>query len=242
MFRINIIRVILLLAAASLLAGCASQQPLFKANRIEERGEDIPEETINCVNTYAEFIRQEGDLFLFYVEIESNSKGILEIYPTDIHMEIVEDIEDPEMKYIERHYALDPVAEVMAIDQMMHEEEKRHEGATTENVVFGVMNVFVDLASEREDKGAAVIGDIFETGINQANEESYHNDVKEDMKASKEFWKNDVLNETDLYPDEIIGGLVYIPFSRTARLFKVVIPVCESPESHLFKQVKITEE
>lgn len=242
MFKVRIEQIILFFAAAILLVGCGSAPPIFKANKLEEiQTENNEIDTMQCVSTYIEFIQQEGDLFLFYVEIESNSEEILEIYPTDIHMEIVKDLEDPEMKYIERHYAMDPVAQVMEIDRMMHEEEKRHEGATTENVVFGVMNVFVDLASEREDKGPAVIGDIFETGINQANEETYHSDVKEDLKASKEFWKNEVLNETDLYPDEVIGGLVYLPFSKTARLFKVVIPVCESPESHLFKQVQIND-
>ena len=129
----------------------------------------------------------------------------------------------------------------MAIDQMVIEEEQRHDVATTENIVFGVLNVFTDIASDRENKGVAVIEDVVETGINQVNEESYHSDTEEDLKASKEFWKNDVLNESVLYPGDIIGGLVYLPFSKTAKLFKVIAPVCDSPESNLFKQVQINK-
>jgi len=241
MFKPNIKSVIFLLAATGLLVGCASEKTLFKANRVEEISEDIPEETTSCVNTYAEFIRQEGDLFLFYVEIESRSEDTLEIYPTDIHLEVVEDTEDPEMKYIERHYALNPVEEIQAIEGMMNEEEKRHESATTENVVFGALNVFVNLASDREDKGSAVIEGVVGAVGNQVNEETYHKESEEDLKASKEFWKTEVLNQSELYPDEAIGGLVYFPFSKTARLFKVVIPFCKSPESHLFKQIQYIE-
>jgi hypothetical protein len=225
-----------------LLAGCASQPPLFNAHKLEKAQEILTEEeSTQCTNTYVEFIRQEGDLFLFYVEIENNSEDVLDVYPTDIHLEVVEDTQDPEMKYIERHYALDPVEEIMTIDEMMNDEEKRHENATTENVVFGALNVFVDLASDREDKGSAVIEDIVGTVGNQVNEEAYHEEVGDDLKESKEFWKNEVLNQSDLYPDEVIGGLVYLPFSKTAKLFKVVIPVCDSPESSLFKQVQINK-
>jgi hypothetical protein len=240
MFRLKITGMIFLLVAAFLLAGCASQPPIFNAQKLEEpQGYFTEEETIQCAKSKIEFIRQEGDLFLFYVEVESNAEDVLIIDPTEIYLEVVEDIDNQDKIYSERYFALDPEIEIMAINRMMREEEGRHDGATAGNIIFGVLNVVTDLASEREDKGEAVIGDVVEAGMSQVNEETYHSNTKEDLEASKDFWKNEVLNESVLNPGDTIGGLVYLPFSNTAKLFKVIIPVCNPPESHLYRQVQI---
>jgi len=233
---------ILLLASVLLLAGCASQPPIFKAQKLEEpQGYFTEEETIQCAKSKIEFIIQDGDLFLFYVEVESNSDDVLAIYPTEIYLEVVEDIDNQGKLYTERYFALDPEREIMAINQMIKEEDGRHDVATAENVIFGVVSIIADLSSEREDKGAAVITDVFETGINQVSEETYHSNAEEDLEASKDFWKNEVLNESVLNPGDTIGGLVYLPFSNNAEIFKVIFPVCDLPESHLFRQVQINE-
>ena len=242
MFRLKITRMIFLLAAVFLLAACASQPPIFNAQKLEEpEGYFTEEETIQCAQSKIEFISQDGDLFLFYVEVESNSDDVLTIYPTEIYLEVVEDIDNQDKLYTERYFALDPEREIMAINRMIKEEDGRHDVATAENLIFGVINVFADLSSEREDKGAAVITDIFETGINQVNEEVYHSNAEEDLEASKDFWKNEVLNESVLNPGDTVVGLVYLPFSNTAELFKVIIPVCAIPESYLFRQVQINK-
>ena len=76
--------------------------------------------------------------------------------------------------------------------------------------------------------------------VNSANADQKK--VKEkDFEEMKYFWKNEVLNESVLYAGNTIGGLVYLPFSRTAEIFKIIIPVCVIPESHLFRQVQINE-
>jgi hypothetical protein len=212
MFRLKFTMMIFLLAATLLLAGCSSQPPIFKAQKLEEpEGYFTEEETIQCAQSKIEFTSQDGDLFLFYVEVESKSEDITVIHPTEIYLEVVEDIDNEEMLYTERYFALDPKREVIAINQMIKEEDGRHDVATAENVIFGVVSIFADISSEREDKGAAIIIDVFETGINQVNEEIYHSNAEEDLEASKDFWKNEVLNESILNPGETIGGLVYLP-------------------------------
>jgi hypothetical protein len=240
MYILTIKRTTILLSAAFLLIGCSSQPPIFNAHKLEEpKGYFTEEETIKCVESEIEFIEQEGDLFLFYVEVESNAEDTLVIYPTEIYLEVVEDMDNQKNQYAERYFALDPEIEIMAINRMMKEEDGRHDAATAENVIFGVISVFADLSSEREDKGAAVITYVIETGVNQVNEEVYHSNAEEDLEASKDFWKNEIMNESVLNPGDTIGGLVYLPFSNSAELFKVIIPVCDLPGSHLFKQVQI---
>jgi len=244
MLSIKIIKIAVSLAAVVFLFGCSAHQtiapPIFSVQQLEEPiGYYSEEETIECAKSQIEFIGQEGDLFLFYVEVESIAEDVLAIYPTEIYLEIVEDIDNLDKLYTERYFAVDPEMEIAAINRMMGEEDSRHDVATVENVILGVISVIADLSSEREDKEAAVITDVFGTGINQVNEESFHSSAQDDLKASKDFWKNEVLNESLLNPGDIIGGLVYLPFSNTAELFKVIIPVCAIPESHLFRQLQI---
>jgi len=242
MFRLKITRMIFLLATVFLLAACASQPPIFNAQKLEEpEGYFTEEEAIQCANSKIEFINQDGDLFLFYVEVESISEDVLAIYPTEIYMEVVEDIDYQEKFYAERYFALDPKREVMEINQMQKEEEDRHDLATAENIIFGVVSVIADLSSDRHDKEAAVVMDIFNTGANQVNNEIYHSNAEKDLEEMKNFWINEVLNESVLKPGDTIGGLVYLPFSNTAEIFKVIIPVCDLPELHLFRQVQINK-
>ncbi|MBT8386403.1 MAG: hypothetical protein KJO12_03240 [Ignavibacteria bacterium] len=240
MFRFKNTQTIFLLTVVLILAGCASQPPIFNAQKQEEpEGYFTEDEAIQCAIGRIEFISQDGDLFLFYVEVESNSENEIKIYPPEIYLEVVEDIVNKENLYTERYFALDPKREVIAINQMMKEEDERHDVATAENVIFGVVSIFADLSSDRHDKEAAVFMDIFNTGANQVNNEIYHKNAEEDLEEMKNFWKNEVLNESVLLPGETIGGLVYLPFSKNAGLFKVIIPVCDQPDSHLFRQVQI---
>jgi len=242
MFRFKITQTIFLLTVVLFLVGCASHPPIFNAQKLEEpEGYFTEDEAIQCAIGRIEFISQDGDLFLFYVEVESNSEDVLAIYPTEIYLEVVEDIDNKENLYTERYFALDPKREVMEINKMIREEDNRHDVATAENVLFGVVSVIADLSSDRHDKEAAVITDIFNTGANQVSNEMYHTNAEKDLEEMKNFWKNEVLNESVLNTGDTIGGLVYLPFSNTAEIFKVIIPVCDQPDSHLFRQVQINK-
>ena len=246
MISIKMLKPAVSITAVMLLFGCSASQiiepPIFNVQQLEEPiGYFSEEEPIECAKTQIEFIKQEGDLFLFYVEVESTAEDVLIIYPTEIYLEVVEDIDNKEKLYAERYFALDPEMEIAELNRMISEEDGRHGAATVENVFIGVLNVFADLSSEREDKGVAVLTDVFGTGINQVNEETYHSNTKEDLESSKDFWENEVLNESVLNPGNTIGGLVYLPFSKSAELFEVIIPVCELPQSHLFRQVQVNK-
>ncbi len=124
---------------------------------------------------------------------------------------------------------------------MMKEEDDRHDLATAGNIFFGILSVVVDLTSDNEYKEENVAVDVISTGVNQVGEEVFHSDIEKDLEEVKEFWKHEVLNESVLNPGDTIGGLVYLPFSNSAEFFKVIVPVCELPESHLFTQMQINK-
>jgi len=246
MISIKMLKLAISLTTVMLLFGCSAYQtidpPIFNVQQLEEPiGYYSEEELIECVKSQIEFIGQEGDLFLFFFEIENTAEDALTIYPTEIYLEVIEDIDNKEKLYTQRYFALDPEMEIAELNRMMREEDGRHAAATVENVFIGVLNVFAVLSTEREDKGVAVLTDVFGTGINQVNEETFHSNTKDYLEANKDYWENEVLNESVLNPGDTIGGFVYLPFSKSAELFDIVIPVCELPESHVFRQVQVNK-
>jgi len=246
MISIKMLKLAISLTTVMFLFGCSAYQtidpPIFNVQQLEEPiGYYSEEEMIECIKSQIEFIGQEGDLFLFYFEIENTAEDVLTIYPTEIYLEVIEDIDNKEKLYTQRYFALDPKMEIAELNRMMREEDGRHTAATVENVFIGVLNVFASLSIEREDKGVAVLTDVFGTGINQVNEETFHSNTKDYLEANKDYWENEVLNESVLNPGDTIGGFVYLPFSKSAELFDIVIPVCELPESHVFRQVQVNK-
>jgi hypothetical protein len=160
-------------------------------------------------------------------------------FPAEIFLEVVEARYIPKNDVTERYFAIDPEREIAKLNKMIKEEESRHSSATAENIIWGVFSVIADVASDIDNKEAAVISDIFNTGVNQANEEAFHSDVEKELTEVKAFWENEVLNKSVVKPGKTVGGLVYLPFSKRAEVFKVVIPICELHHSSLFRQVQI---
>ena len=245
MLRINFYKFLVLVIAALLLVSCSSQYtiappPIFTAQPLEEQTGYFSEETAEqCVPTYVEFIEQEEDLFLFYVEIENTLKDTIAIHPAEIFLEVVEERGNLNSELTMRYFAIDPEREIAEINRLIEEEESRHDGATAGNIIFGVFNVIADLASNIEHKEEAVVVDVFNTGMNQVDEEVYHSDVEKELAGIKAFCENEVLNKSVVEPGKTVGGLVYLPFSKRADVFQVVIPVCELPHSSLFRQFQI---
>ncbi len=121
MFRLKITRMIFLLAVVSYLVGCSAHQiilpPLFDIQPLEEQIGYFNEEETQCANTYMEFIGQEEDLFLFYVEVENNSEDVLAVYPTEIYLEVVEEAHTQNNMYTKKYSALDPEREIAEINR-----------------------------------------------------------------------------------------------------------------------------
>lgn len=245
MWSINFYKFTILITAALLLLGCSSQYtisppPILTAYPLEDEvGYFAENASEQGIPTYVEFIGQEEDLFLFYVEVENTLDKKIVVQPAKICLEVVKNGGNQYGGVVERFFAIDPNREIAELNKMIKEEESRHSGATAENIIFGVFSVIADVASDIENKEAAVISDVFNTGVNQVNEETFHTDVEEELAEIKRFWENEVLNKTLVEPGKTAGGFVYLPFSKKAELFNVVIPVCEQPHSSLFRQVQI---
>ena len=243
MQKVNFTRISILLTSLLFLVGCSAtkvmQPPLFDVQPVEEQTGYFSEENdIGCTNTYVEYVKQEGDLFLFNVEVKNNSGDTLAVYPQEIYLEVVKGFEKQDNQNVNRYFAIDPAHEIELIDKQLKEESYRHDNATALNIFFGVFGTVIDLASDIDNKGEAVANDILNTGANQFDEEIYHSDSKKSLKENKSFWMNEMLNESYVSPGDTVSGLVYLPYDMSAEMFKVVIPVCGFPDSYLFMQVQ----
>jgi len=243
MLSVKFTKISIQLATLLFLFGCSATQviqpPLFDVQPVEEQTGYFSEENeIGCTDTYIEFVGQEGDLYLFYVEVENNSEDTLAVYPEEIYLEVVKGFNDQDIQNVNRYFAIDPAHEIELIDQQLKEESSRHDNATALNIFFGIFGTVVDLASDIENKGEAVASDIFNTGANQVDEEIYHSDSRKYLEENKNFWMNEMLNESYVNPGGTVSGLVYLPYSFKAQIFKVIIPVCGFPDSYLFRQVQ----
>ncbi len=81
MFGLKTARKVFLLTSACLLAGCAPP-PLFNVQLLRTQTDYNSEgEAEQCAATYIEFVGQEEDLFLFYVEVEGISEDPITVIP-----------------------------------------------------------------------------------------------------------------------------------------------------------------
>ena len=243
MLKVKFTGTSILLTSLLILFGCSASQvmqpPVFDVQPVEEQTGYFSEEyETGCTNTYVEFVKQEGDLFLFYVDVTNNTEDTLIVYPQEIYLEVVKGFEKQDNQNVNRYFAIDPAHEMEQIDKQLKEESNRHDNATALNVFFGLFSTVVDLASDIGNKPEVVANDILNTGANQVDEEIYHSDSKKSLEEYKNFWMNEMLNESYVNPGDTVSGLVYLPYDKSAEAFKVVIPVCGFPDSYLFRQVQ----
>lgn len=246
MLSIKLNKLAILLTATVLLFGCSAHHkitpPIFTAQLLKTQTDYYSEgDAEQYAATYIEFVGQEEDLFLFYVEVESISEDPITVYPAEIYLEVVEGIGNPNRIYKKRYFALDPEREIAAINRMMEEEDARYNGLVAMNLILAVFSFAADLTSETENTEETATTDVANTAMNQVNEEIIHTDLVNDLEEKKDFWKNEVLNESILNPGDTVGGLVCLPFSDNAVIFQVIIPVFALRESNLFRQVQINK-
>jgi hypothetical protein len=59
------------------------------------------------------------------------------------------------------------------------------------------------------------------------------------LESRRKFWKNEVLNYSELKKDERVGGLVFIPVNPQVKYLRVVVPIGNADFQFYFKQVRI---
>ena len=220
------------------LIGCSSQQ-FFDVKVINDeieyfQGREVISREDNIVKSLLNYENQDGNCFVFYLQIENKSDVKYDVHPEQIFMQVNSEYNsDENASSVIYNYALDPERELQLIEQEMIERESDYTANTTTNCLFGLFSVVHDVSNDEDENDISYdwAGRMLDENID------YQNDLEE-LKAGKEFWQNEVLRITTLYPGERIGGLIFIPICPTSNRFSVIIPVAQTEHVYRFIQVK----
>ena len=233
---------LLLFISITLITAC-SAQTIIKFDPLEENeyymGRQIAAKEDEDVKVSVEFDSYSNDEISFYVQVENKSGNRMLFDPKNVYVKFVE--EDGYDDDMDRHrfYALNPDIEIDRINSEMEERNNLHSAVTGLNTVFAAISIIGDLADHHRHKAHRVAKDISLWAHNQANEEINYNASMDNLDAKKDFWKNEVFRKTDLYRNENIGGLIFIPLRDEPEQLKIVIPFNGNNYSFQFGKVEM---
>ena len=224
------------------VSGCST--PIVKLETLEDKdyyqGREIVTKENDTVNVSVEVDSYNKKEAVFYIQIENNSHQKIFIEPNDFYVEAVEKDLSSIDKRFKRFYALDPEKEIDKINDDMESRSTAHGVITGLNATFALVSIVADIADKNDDDDAYEVSrDIAVWADNQVNEEINFDASMNEYESQKEFWKNEVLRITDLYEDDRIGGLVFIPVSPKIEYLKFTIPIERRMFTFLYKRVVV---
>lgn len=201
-----------------------------------EYGRNKIEKEDQLVYSSIMFEEQAEDDFIFYVTVYNKDQHEFIFDPSDIYYKVYDEKKRP--IYREKNYAVDPEIQIEQLEKDIIERKEDHYASTGLNIVFSLFDTNVDLTDDEDNDTEEVLKNVAVFSGNQLNEEfSYDNDMG-NLKANKEFWKNEVLRKTSLSENEGVEGTIYIPIFNNAKYIKLFIPIGASIHSYKFMQIE----
>ena len=137
-------------------------------------------------------------------------------------------------------WAADPKSEIARISKEKEGRKTMHSVTTGLNAAFTLLSIIGTLSDkDSRNDGRKVVHDVVVWADNQVREEIDYTKTMKQLESRRKFWKNEVLNYTELKKDERVGGLVFIPFNPEIKYLRLIVPVNNTDFEFYFKQVKI---
>ncbi|VAX22324.1 hypothetical protein MNBD_IGNAVI01-610 [hydrothermal vent metagenome] len=195
------------------------------------QGREVVSQEDSVALTILNFEYQEGNTFTFYTEITNNSNVTYTIDPSKFYSEILEPTSHEIVKKIS---VVDPEIKIKSIDEDISSTEASKGAAIGMNIIFGVFNAVVDIASEAPP--GQVINDVAYWGDSAQNEAEEHDIKIENLQNLRKHWQNNVLRKTTLAPGEYFGGIFYLPIQYDVRIIKLILPIYNTVHEFIFEQ------
>jgi len=223
------------------LSGCVPRS-VYKLESLEEKefykGREIVTKVNDSTKVSVEVDNYDAGRVMFYVQIENNSSNKIFIEPADYYVDVVsEDLKTINTLY-PRYYAVDPEKEINRINQDMESRKSSHSFLTGANAVLAFISVASDLTDKNDKHKANHVSDDINVWANNQTAENinYDNSIS-NLDSKKEYWKNQVLRKTDLYPGEQVGGIVVVSTNPEAEYLEFTIPLENNSYNFLFKKI-----
>jgi hypothetical protein len=177
---------------------------------------------------------------MFYVQIENKSGNKIFVEPGDVYVDVIsKDLKSVNTLY-PRYYAADPEKEINKINHDMESRKSSHSFLTGANAVLAFISVASDLTNKKDEHKADHVGDDINAWANNQTDENIDYDKSvSDLNSKKDYWKNQALRKTDLYPGEQIGGIVEVTTNPEADYLELSVPAGDSVYSFLFKKITV---
>ena len=225
------------------LTGCVTR-PVYKLESLDVKdyykGRELATKEADSIMVSVQVDNYNGGKVLFNVQIENNSNYKVFIEPNDIYVDKVsEDLVSVDTLY-QRYYAVDPEKELNKINQDMEGRKSAHSFLTGANAVIAFISVAADLSNKNDKHKADHVGDDINNWASNQNDENinYDNSMN-NLDSKKDYWENQVLRKTDLYPGEQLGGIVEVQVNPHAEYMELTIPVDNDVYNFFFKKVVV---
>jgi hypothetical protein len=236
-------RYLLFILILVVTAGCSSGQ-LYKVDPLDEKElyngrEIVTKESENSIVS-VEFDGLSEGQFIFYVDVQNLNNQPAIIDPAEIFAEALQS----DLLSNDHHFpifnAINPESEIDAINKGIKTRKTFHEIASGANTAFTLLSIIGTLADNNSRNDAhKIIHKVGRWADVQIREEIDYDASMKEMETKREFWRNEALRLTKLEQDEIIGGLIFIPFNPKVKYLRVVVPVENEDFEFLFKVVEV---
>ncbi len=220
----SVFRPFALAVSLALVSGCAAA-PVFQMSSLEPdaawfRGQHEVRRESGGVAVAAAFERCEGGLLFFDIAVVNRSRATLDIDPVDFTYTVeasgTTSTDRPGLAV----HAVDPEAQLARLDLGIAQSEASHATLVGLDLVGGVLDVAVDVASagtrteaesredDRQDR---------ERDADRRHEDASHTATMNSLTEQRHAWASTTLRRTQLAPGEHIAGRVAFPSAALAR-------------------------
>ncbi|NWF90119.1 MAG: hypothetical protein HXY50_11750 [Ignavibacteriaceae bacterium] len=240
-----IIRAIFIITTV-FISSCYMASDIYKLSTFDEQteylmGREIISKEIDSIVVSVNFEEQLDNDFTFLISIENNSEHPIFVEPNRIFVETFDNNLIRLQPQWDTMYAIDPEMKIVEISQQCKNRESEYKTSTNINAVFGLLSIISDAAlSSREKVVENLINDIDYFATKQIIENENYNARKAELLDTKNFWQNEVIRKTDLYPSERISGKCFIPLVNEAGFLKLHILIEDKDFIYTFKQIRLT--
>jgi hypothetical protein len=213
---------------------------LFTLTPDEESSLEMGRRIIEKENSFAlstlSFEDRTENEFILYLYAENKDEENFLLDPQKIFVKAYN--QNKKQIQIPVLYAIDPEEQIYVLNKNIEERENTHDVVTGLNIVFSLLDTFVDLTDDDDYNNAEeVLENVVILSGNQIGEEiDYESDI-DYLKSQKAYWKNEVLRRTELSKEENIGGIFYLPIIKEAKFIKIYVPLGKTIHTYKFEQI-----
>jgi len=173
--------------------------------------------------------------FIFYLFAENRDEERFLLDPKEIFVKAFD--QNKNQISIPILHAVDPEEQIYLLNKSIKDRENTHDVVTGLNIVFSLLDTFVDLTDEEDNNTEEVLENIVIFSSNQIGEEIDYDNEIDHLKSQKAYWRNEVLRRTELSKDENTAGLFYLPIIREAKFIKIYVPLGKTTHTYKFEQI-----